>query len=552
MQSLLPKRHRRLLFVAIMLVIAALLIPSEKKSASASLRQTIDLSAKANNIQEVRPTDAASTNEPSLDKLQSTAAQLEQIEEKKLASKPAVEQVPELSPNQAVEQAEEQHSAMDTAAKSPAAAAEAASEIAQTSEASSSLTPQTNATDNTVKVSDAAELIAQLQQGKELNLGVRYPLQLEIEPQQALEEPEHFYTLKRQTVKSGDSMALIFSRVGLSARTLHDIDQLGGEARKLRTVHPGDTLDFYLDDQDRLMELHYPQSKHQTLIIERNKQDGFAVKVDTQELEVRTNFAQGTINSSFWNAGISAELSQGQIMALAAIFGWDIDFALDIRKDDSFMVLFEEHYIDGQFAGNGDIIAAEFINQGDVFRAVRHEDGNYYTPEGRPMRKAFLRAPVNFKYISSNFNPRRLHPVTGRVRAHNGIDYAAKVGTPVQAAGDGRVTKSGYSKYNGNYVFIQHSSAYVTKYLHLHKRYVKTGQRVKQGKKIGTVGATGRVTGPHLHYEFLVHGVHKNPRTVKLPTSTPLKGKQKDIFLPIAKARIKQLDNTKRVLLAMN
>ncbi len=535
-----------------MLVIAALLIPSEKKSASASLRQTIDLSAKANNIQEVRPTDAASTNEPSLDKLQSTAAQLEQIEEKKLASKPAVEQVPELSPNQAVEQAEEQHSAMDTAAKSPAAAAEAASEIAQTSEASSSLTPQTNATDNTVKVSDAAELIAQLQQGKELNLGVRYPLQLEIEPQQALEEPEHFYTLKRQTVKSGDSMALIFSRVGLSARTLHDIDQLGGEARKLRTVHPGDTLDFYLDDQDRLMELHYPQSKHQTLIIERNKQDGFAVKVDTQELEVRTNFAQGTINSSFWNAGISAELSQGQIMALAAIFGWDIDFALDIRKDDSFMVLFEEHYIDGQFAGNGDIIAAEFINQGDVFRAVRHEDGNYYTPEGRPMRKAFLRAPVNFKYISSNFNPRRLHPVTGRVRAHNGIDYAAKVGTPVQAAGDGRVTKSGYSKYNGNYVFIQHSSAYVTKYLHLHKRYVKTGQRVKQGKKIGTVGATGRVTGPHLHYEFLVHGVHKNPRTVKLPTSTPLKGKQKDIFLPIAKARIKQLDNTKRVLLAMN
>ncbi|WP_338623921.1 peptidoglycan DD-metalloendopeptidase family protein [Agarivorans sp. OAG1] len=552
MQSLLPKRHRRLLFVAIMLVIAALLIPSEKKSVSASQRQTIDLSAKANNIQEVRPTDSTSTNEPSLDKLQSTAAQLEQVEEKQPASQPAVEQVAELSPNQAVEQAEEQHTSIDTAAKSPAAATDAASEITQTADESSSLDPQTSATDNAVKVSDAAELIAQLQQGKELNLGVRYPLQLEIEPQQALEEPEHFYTLKRQTVKSGDSMALIFSRVGLSARTLHDIDQLGGEARKLRTVHPGDTLDFYLDDQDRLMELHYPQSKHQTLIIERDKQDGFAVKVDTQELEVRTNFAQGTINSSFWNAGISAELSQGQIMALAAIFGWDIDFALDIRKDDSFMVLFEEHYIDGLFAGNGDIIAAEFINQGDVFRAVRHEDGNYYTPEGRPMRKAFLRAPVNFKYISSNFNPRRLHPVTGRVRAHNGIDYAAKVGTPVQAAGDGRVTKSGYSKYNGNYVFIQHSSAYVTKYLHLHKRYVKTGQRVKQGKKIGTVGATGRVTGPHLHYEFLVHGVHKNPRTVKLPTSTPLKGKQKDIFLPIAKARIKQLDNTKRVLLAMN
>ncbi|MEE1675296.1 peptidoglycan DD-metalloendopeptidase family protein [Agarivorans aestuarii] len=542
MRSLLPKRHRRLLFVAIILVIAALLIPSEKKAVSASQRQSIDLSAKATNTQQATPIAAPNTAEPSLEKLQLTETQrvaTPQVQEniaKPLAPAEALADTPV-----AVTSAEQQE-----------AKPKQSSEIAEASTQPNALTPAGSAADNSVKVSDAAELIAQLQQGKELNLGVRYPLQLAIEPQQAPDEPEHFYTLKRQTVKSGDSMALIFSRVGLSARTLYDIDQLGGEARKLRTVHPGDTLDFYLDEQDRLMELHYPQSKFQTLIIERDEQDGFAVKVDTQELEVRTNFAQGTINSSFWNAGISAQLSQGQIMALAAIFGWDIDFALDIRKNDSFMVLFEEHFVDGQFAGNGDIIAAEFINQGDVFRAVRHEDGNYYTPEGRPMRKAFLRAPVNFKYISSNFNPRRLHPVTGRVRAHNGIDYAAKVGTPVQAAGDGRVTKSGYSKYNGNYVFIQHSSAYVTKYLHLHKRYVKTGQRVKQGKKIGTVGATGRVTGPHLHYEFLVHGVHKNPRTVKLPTSTPLKGKQKDIFMPIAKARIKQLDNTKRVLLAMN
>ncbi|MDO6685359.1 MULTISPECIES: peptidoglycan DD-metalloendopeptidase family protein [unclassified Agarivorans] len=549
MQSLLPKRHRRILIILFLVVVAALLFPSEQSSPSASQRQSIDLSAASTNTQSADSLtpQIITKAEPSIEQIK-VAEQLKEAEQQPSAKSPEVESVAKTpQPSQAA--------ATELVKNEPAPEANPethtlASEQGTPLTAKAVIEPDSSGGE--VNLNDAAAVLEQIQQGNELHLGVRYPLELAIKSDQTPLEQEHFYTLKRQTVKSGDSMALIFSRVGLSARTLHNIDQLGGEARKLRTVHPGDTLDFYLDDNDQLIELHYPQSKYQTLIIERDSQDQFSARIDTQELETRTNFARGTINSSFWNAGISAELSQGQIMDLAAVFGWDIDFALDIRKNDSFMVLFEELYVDGQYAGNGDIIAAEFINQGDVFRAVRHDDGNYYTPEGRPMRKAFLRAPVNFKYISSSFNPRRLHPVTGRVRAHNGIDYAAKVGTPVQAAGDGRVTKSGYSKYNGNYVFIQHSSAYVTKYLHLHKRYVKTGQRVKQGKKIGTVGATGRVTGPHLHYEFLVHGVHKNPRTVKLPTSTPLKGEQKQRFMPIAKARIEQLDNTKRVLLAMN
>ncbi|MDO6763634.1 peptidoglycan DD-metalloendopeptidase family protein [Agarivorans sp. 1_MG-2023] len=549
MQSLLPKRHRRILIILFLVVVAALLFPSEQSSPSASQRQSIDLSAASTNTQSADPlTPQIKTKaEPSIEQIK-VAEQLKEAEQQPSAKSPEVESVAKTpQPSQAA--------ATELVKNEPASEANPETHTLASEQGTPSTAKAVIEQDSSggeVDLNDAAAVLEQIQQGNELHLGVRYPLELAIESDQTPLEQEHFYTLKRQTVKSGDSMALIFSRVGLSARTLHNIDQLGGEARKLRTVHPGDTLDFYLDDNDQLIELHYPQSKYQTLIIERDSQDQFSARIDTQELETRTNFARGTINSSFWNAGISAELSQGQIMDLAAVFGWDIDFALDIRKNDSFMVLFEELYVDGQYAGNGDIIAAEFINQGDVFRAVRHDDGNYYTPEGRPMRKAFLRAPVNFKYISSSFNPRRLHPVTGRVRAHNGIDYAAKVGTPVQAAGDGRVTKSGYSKYNGNYVFIQHSSAYVTKYLHLHKRYVKTGQRVKQGKKIGTVGATGRVTGPHLHYEFLVHGVHKNPRTVKLPTSTPLKGEQKQRFMPIAKARIEQLDNTKRVLLAMN
>jgi len=240
---------------------------------------------------------------------------------------------------------------------------------------------------------------------------------------------------------------------------------------------------------------------------------------------------------------VQAGLTQGQIMALADLFGWDIDFALDIRPGDHFSVLYEQRYIDGEFVGYGRIIAAEFANQGEVFRTVRHDNGNYYTPEGRNMRKTFLRAPVSFQYISSNFNPRRIHPVTGRVAAHNGIDYAAPVGSPIQAAGDGRVVRSGYNNLNGHYVFIQHGERYMTKYLHLSRRLVQQGARVRQGQRIGLVGATGRVTGAHLHYEFLVDGVHRNPRTVNLPQAESLPADQLPAFRTLAEQQLAHLDH---------
>ena len=200
-----------------------------------------------------------------------------------------------------------------------------------------------------------------------------------------------------------------------------------------------------------------------------------------------------------------------------------MDFALDIRKGDTFKVLYEEKFLDGEKLGNGEILAAEFINQGEAFRAVRYvnEDGesSYYAPDGTSMRKAFLRAPLDFRRISSNFNPKRLHPITKVVRPHRGTDYAADRGTPVWAAGAGRVIASGYTQYNGNYIVIQHGNNIQTKYLHLHKRFVKKGDRVKQKQRIGSVGSTGLSQAPHLHYEFLLDGVHRNPRTVinKLP-----------------------------------
>lgn len=184
------------------------------------------------------------------------------------------------------------------------------------------------------------------------------------------------------------------------------------------------------------------------------------------------------------------------------------------------------------------------------FQAVRFTDDEYYTPDGKSMRKAFLRAPVNFKYISSSFKKRRFHPVQKRWKAHRGIDYAAKTGTPVVAAGDGKVTHSTYNKYNGNYVFIQHGNGIVTKYLHFSKRVVKKGQRVKQGQLIGKVGATGLAAGPHLHYEFLLNGVHRNPRTVKLPDAKPIAKKYKTKFTALSKKRMEALLGSKYSMLA--
>lgn len=300
----------------------------------------------------------------------------------------------------------------------------------------------------------------------------------------------------------------------------------------------------------KITALEYPLSKTDTLYI--NLVGGsYQSYKESKTVEIRESFAHGIINTNFWNAGTASGLTDGQIIELANIFGWDIDFALDIRAGDSFHVIFEQKYVDGDYVGPGNILAAEFINQKDSFQAIQFTDKEYYTPDGKSMRKAFLRAPVNFKYISSSFKRNRFHPVQKRWKAHRGIDYAAKTGTPVVAAGNGKVTQSTYNKYNGNYVFIQHGNGIETKYLHFSKRAVKKGQRVKQGQLIGNVGATGLAAGPHLHYEFLLNGVHRNPRTVKLPDAKPIDKKYKTEFSALAEERLQALASAKRAILSM-
>jgi murein DD-endopeptidase MepM/ murein hydrolase activator NlpD len=352
-------------------------------------------------------------------------------------------------------------------------------------------------------------------------------------------------------VKSGDSLARILNKQGFSAQDTYAISHASGKyAEQLKKINVGETLSLGTDKNNNLVALLYPFSKTETLIINQADQ-GFTSSVDTKTVESRIAYAHGTIQSSLWNAGLEAGITDNQIIELANIFGWDIDFAQDLRKDDAFNIVYEKNYIEGEYIGVGNILAAEFINQNETFQAIRFTDGEYYTPEGKSMRKAFLRAPVNFRYISSNFKKRRFHPIQKKWKAHNGTDYRANTGTPVRAAGDGRVIKSTYNKYNGNYVFIRHGNNIVTKYLHFSKRAVKQGQFVKQGQIIGYVGMTGLAEAPHLHYEFLLNGVHRNPRTVKLPDANPIAANVKQEFLTLAEQRLKELAGARNTLLAM-
>lgn len=352
-------------------------------------------------------------------------------------------------------------------------------------------------------------------------------------------------------VKSGDNLALIFKRFNLSPITTLKVSKAGEFAKRLLKMKPGDTLYLHINENKQLVSLQYPISSTETLLISA-QDENYISSIDTKQIESTLRYAQGEIQSSFWNAGVEAGLSDNQIMELAGIFGWDIDFAQEIRSGDTFNMVYEALYADGEFIGFGNIISAEFVNQKEVFTAVRYTDGRYYTPDGTSMRKSFLRAPINFKYVSSSFNPRRFHPVQKRIKPHRGVDYVARVGTPVMAAGDGKVIKAGYDKYNGHHVFVQHGERYTTKYLHFTKRAVRKGQTVKQGQTLGYLGSSGMVTGAHLHYEFLVDGVHRNPRTVSLPKAEPIDSSDKAAFMLIAEQQVALLGNHKRIMLAMN
>jgi murein DD-endopeptidase MepM/ murein hydrolase activator NlpD len=332
------------------------------------------------------------------------------------------------------------------------------------------------------------------------------------------------------TVKSGDSLSKLFKRAKLKPQQLDEVMKSGEAAKKLTKIFPKDTIRVLTDEQGKLQALRYEIDPETYIMVEREDENGELIATEHKHvIETRVAHAEGTIDSSLFLAANEANISENVIMELAGIFGWDIDFALDIRKDDSFKLLYEEIYRNGEKIKDGEILAAEFINDGEIYRAVRYTNpetnrSEYYTPEGKSMRKEFLRTPVDFARISSRFTTKRYHPVLHKVRSHKGVDYAAKTGTPIRAAGDGKVIFKGKKGGYVNVVIIQHGSKYTTLYAHLnsYNKKIGVGKKVKQGQTIAYVGKSGLATGPHLHYEFRINGVHRNPLTVKLPSSGPV------------------------------
>ena len=359
-----------------------------------------------------------------------------------------------------------------------------------------------------------------------------------------------------ETVGSGDNLAAVFNRAGLTARDVYEVVNTNETTQALTRIYPGDAIHLQVTERGQLSALRYRLDETRTLNLLRTAEGDYESRITARPLTRVISEASGTINSSLYNAALNAGLDDRLVMELAGIFGWDIDFALDIRQGDRFTVIFETLYRDGEKVRTGNILAAEFVNRGDRFRALRYAkaDGrsDYYSPDGRSMRKAFLRTPTDFTRVSSEFNPNRVHPIYGTTRPHQGTDYAAPPGTPIKAAGDGKITHRGSKGGYGKTVVLSHGTRYTTLYAHM-RSYAKgqrTGDRVKQGEIIGYVGSTGASTGPHLHYEFRVDGVHRNPRTVDLPTAEPIDERYRADFERSTADWLAQLDRLHRTRLA--
>lgn len=336
------------------------------------------------------------------------------------------------------------------------------------------------------------------------------------------------------TVRDGDTMATIFKRLALSQTVLHALTQVKSYKNAVTKIFPGQQLEFSIANGE-LMGFKAHLSEIETVVFEKKRDESYRANKIVRVPETVRQYKHAEIKNSLFNAGMEAGLSHTMITELANVLGGEIDFALDPRKGDTIDIIYEEKWLDGQKVGEGEILAASYTNEGETHTAYRYVDRNgdtgYFSREGVSMRKAFMRAPLDFTRVSSGFNPNRLHPIFKTRRPHRGIDYAAPTGTPVYAAGDGRVVTASYSASNGNYVVLQHG-AYQTKYLHLSKRFVKAGQRVSQHQLIGSVGSTGYATGAHLHYEFLVNGVHQDPGKIlkKMPKAVAIAASERARF----------------------
>jgi murein DD-endopeptidase MepM/ murein hydrolase activator NlpD len=349
-----------------------------------------------------------------------------------------------------------------------------------------------------------------------------------------------------ERIQRGDTVASLLARLQVNDPEALQLLRNNQQAKSLRQLVPGKTLRAITAADGKLVSLRYLNGGN-LLSLDRSD-TGYTIKEEPAQLERRTLMKSAEIRNSLFGATDAAGLSDAIATQIADIFSTDIDFHRDLRKGDRFSVVYEVFYHRGEPVRSGRVLAAEFVNQGKAYRSVYFEyaenQGGYYTPDGKNLRKQFLRSPLEFSRITSGFTNARFHPVLQTWRAHKGIDYAAPTGTRVKASGDGVVEFAGRQGGYGNVVSLRHQSKYTTWYGHLSgfAKGLHRGKRVAQGEVIGFVGATGLATGPHLHYEFRINGVHENPLRVAMPAAPPITFEQKPRFDQMAKTYAQQLE----------
>ena len=375
------------------------------------------------------------------------------------------------------------------------------------------------------------------------------PAEEEIAYSEAIEgAPLEVISQQTYEVKDGEILSIIFEKFKVPLNTQYKIYSLK-EANLVTNIRPGNRIIFtYLGSE--LTNIAIVKDKLSSIEISIGQK--IILNKVTNNIETISSYAGGTISSSFYEDASASGMPDSVIMDLAYIFGWDIDFVFDIRKGDTFSVIYETPYSKGEMVENGDILIAEFTNQNKTYVANRFIDQEgkkgYFDNNGENLQKAFLRAPLEFSYISSHFNPNRMHPVLHTIRAHNGVDYAAPRGSPVRATGSGSVEFVGVRNGCGKEIVLKHTNDYSTRYCHLNKfeSKVKKGRKIQQGQVIGYVGSTGLATGPHLHYEFKIGNKHTDPVKIKLPSAEPLSSKLKMDFDILFKKNKLMLDDMRK------
>lgn len=359
------------------------------------------------------------------------------------------------------------------------------------------------------------------------------------------------------TVESGNTLSTLFEQQGIGHSLMMTILNENKEAQRFTNLKAGQVLTFTFAPDDSLLSLSSQLSPLETIEVSLDKESGkYSFSRHIQQTVKTDAVASGTIDSSLLAATQAAGMPYKLALDMANVFAYDIDFARDLRNGDSFEVVYEQKKLDDEVVGTGNILAARFTNKGKAYTAVRYTDKagqtSYYNSDGTSSRRAFIRTPVDFARISSKFNPGRKHPILNRIRAHKGVDYAAPTGTPIKATGNGKISFVGNKNGYGKTIVIQHGNKYRTLYGHMngYAKGMRNGTTVKQGQVIGYVGMTGLATGPHLHYEFHVNGVHVDPLSHKLPTADPIPKAEMARFKQATQSYVAMLDEAGSTALA--